>query len=165
MSCDFLFTRHWLPVMQEGSSGLVLSGKPSPLLEGVPSRCVLWLAYSINLQLAMCFNTVYFDWETNTEAVNLARGGAWKNQLPSTCRMGCAALIPAGQRGIFYAINALTAQWARYTLRHAKQIAMEAILACHPGWSTEWLDWVANSCEPWRIHTGLIAIVGLAWCL
>ena len=33
---------------------------------------------------------------------------------------------------------------------------MEAILACHPARSTEWLDCHPKSCELWRIHTGPI---------
>ena len=39
-------------------------------------------------------------------------------------------------------------------LRHGIQISMEAILACHPARSTEWLDWHPKSCELWRIRTG-----------
>ena len=39
-------------------------------------------------------------------------------------------------------------------LRHGIQISMEAILACHPAWSTEWLDCVAKGCELRRIRTG-----------
>ena len=35
-------------------------------------------------------------------------------------------------------------------LRHGIQNLMEAILACHPALSTEWLDWAASSCELWR---------------
>ena len=33
---------------------------------------------------------------------------------------------------------------------------MEAILACHPARSTEWLDYHPKSCELWRIRTGPI---------
>ena len=40
-------------------------------------------------------------------------------------------------------------QWSSCALRHGIQISMEAILACHPARSTEWLDWVTNSCELW----------------
>ena len=36
-------------------------------------------------------------------------------------------------------------------------ISMEAILACHPARSTEWLDCHPKSCELWRIRTGPIA--------
>ena len=39
------------------------------------------------------------------------------------------------------------------TLHNVIQISIEAILACHPALSTEWLDWVANSFELWRICT------------
>ena len=42
-------------------------------------------------------------------------------------------------------------------LRHGIQISMEAILACHPARSTEWLDCHPKSCELWRIRTGPIA--------
>ena len=41
-------------------------------------------------------------------------------------------------------------------LRHGIQISMEAILACHPARSTEWLDFHPKWCELWRIRTGLI---------
>ena len=47
------------------------------------------------------------------------------------------------------------------------QNSMEAILACHPALSTEWLDWVATSCGLWRMHTGPIAlrdtVIDLPW--
>ena len=39
-------------------------------------------------------------------------------------------------------------------LHHGIQILMEAILACHPARSTEWLDCHPKSCELWRIRTG-----------
>ena len=45
-------------------------------------------------------------------------------------------------------------KWGSCALRHGIQNSMEAILACHPAQSTEWLDWVAKSCELWRIRTG-----------
>ena len=45
------------------------------------------------------------------------------------------------------------------------QILLEAILACHPARSTEWLDWVAKWCELWRIHTGPIGVLAANWCL
>ena len=47
-------------------------------------------------------------------------------------------------------------QWGLSALRHGIQNSMEAILACHPALSTKWLDWVAISCERWRIRTGPI---------
>ena len=47
-------------------------------------------------------------------------------------------------------------EWGLYTLRHGIRNSMEAILACQPAPSTQWLAWVANSCELWRIHTGPI---------
>ena len=47
-------------------------------------------------------------------------------------------------------------QWGLCALRHGIQISMEAILACHPARSTEWLDCHPKSCELWHIHTGLI---------
>ena len=46
--------------------------------------------------------------------------------------------------------------WGVCTLRHGIQISMEAILACHPARSTEWLDCHPKSCELWRIRTGPI---------
>ena len=49
-------------------------------------------------------------------------------------------------------------KWGLCTLHHGIQISMEAILACHPARSTEWLDCHPKSCELWRIHTGPIAI-------
>ena len=42
--------------------------------------------------------------------------------------------------------------WTPYGI----QISMEAILACHPARSTEWLNCHPKSCEPWRIRTGPI---------
>ena len=48
-------------------------------------------------------------------------------------------------------------QWGLCALRLGIQNSMEAILACHPALSTKWLDWVANSCERWRIRTDPIA--------
>ena len=47
-------------------------------------------------------------------------------------------------------------QWGLCALRHGIQISMEAILACHPARSTEWLDCHPKSCELWRIRTGPI---------
>ena len=47
-------------------------------------------------------------------------------------------------------------KWRLCTLRHGIQISMEAILACHPALSTEWLDLVTKWCEQWRIRTGHI---------
>ena len=35
---------------------------------------------------------------------------------------------------------------------------MEAILACHPAISTQWLDWLAKWCERCRMRTGPIGI-------
>ena len=52
-------------------------------------------------------------------------------------------------------LNAHT-EWGLCTLRHGIQISMEAILACHPARSTEWLDCHPKSCELWRIRTGPI---------
>ena len=49
-----------------------------------------------------------------------------------------------------------TWQWGLCALRHGIQISMEAILACHPARSTEWLDCHPKSCELWRIRTGPI---------
>ena len=47
-------------------------------------------------------------------------------------------------------------KWGLCALRHGIQISMEAILACHPARSTDWLEWLAKSCELWHIGTGLI---------
>ena len=47
-------------------------------------------------------------------------------------------------------------KWGLCALRHGIQISMEAILACHPARSTEWLDCHPKSCELWRIRTGPI---------
>ena len=47
-------------------------------------------------------------------------------------------------------------KWGLCALRHGIQISMEAILACHPARSTEWLDCHPKSCELWRIPTGPI---------
>ena len=49
-------------------------------------------------------------------------------------------------------------EWGLCALRHCIQISMEAILACHPARSTEWLDCHPKSCELWRIRTGPIII-------
>ena len=51
--------------------------------------------------------------------------------------------------------------WGLCELRHGIQISMEAILACHPAGSTEWLDCHPKSCELWRIRTGPITITRL----
>ena len=48
-------------------------------------------------------------------------------------------------------------QWGLCALRHGIQISMEAILACHPARSTEWLDCHPKLCELWRIRTGPIS--------
>ena len=53
--------------------------------------------------------------------------------------------------------------WGLCALRHVIQISMEAIWACHPARSTEWLDWVAKSCELWRIRTGPIGHQSNFW--
>ena len=50
----------------------------------------------------------------------------------------------------------LCAGWGLCALRHGIQNSMEAILACHPARSTEWLDCHPKSCELWRIRTGPI---------
>ena len=47
-------------------------------------------------------------------------------------------------------------EWGLCALRHGIQISMEAILACHPVRSTEWLKCHPKSCELWRIRTGPI---------
>ena len=47
-------------------------------------------------------------------------------------------------------------QWGLCAWRHGIQISTEAFLACHPALSTEWLDWVAQWCELWRMRTGSI---------
>ena len=47
-------------------------------------------------------------------------------------------------------------KWGLCVLRHGFQISVEAILACHPARSTEWLDCHPKSCERWRIRTGPI---------
>ena len=52
-------------------------------------------------------------------------------------------------------LNAHT-EWGLCTLHHGIQISMEAILACHPARSTEWLDCHPKWCELWRIRTGPI---------
>ena len=44
------------------------------------------------------------------------------------------------------------------TLRHGIQNSMEAILACRPALSTEWLGWVAISCEVWCMRTSSVPI-------
>ena len=47
--------------------------------------------------------------------------------------------------------------WGLCTLRRGIQNSMEAILAFHPAWPTEWLHcWLAKWCENWRIRTGPI---------
>ena len=53
----------------------------------------------------------------------------------------------------------LETQWRPCALRHRFQNSMEAILACHPALSTEWLGWVAKWCERWRIFTGPILLL------
>ena len=57
-------------------------------------------------------------------------------------------------------------RWGLCALRHGIQISMEAILACHPARSTEWLDCHTKSCELciWRVRTGPIATLTWLWC-
>ena len=50
----------------------------------------------------------------------------------------------------------LSKSWGLNALCHGIQNSMEAVLACHPALSTEWLCWVANSC--WRIRTSPIGV-------
>ena len=45
------------------------------------------------------------------------------------------------------------------SLRHGIPISIEAILACHPARSTEWMDCHPKSYELWRIRTGPISAV------
>ena len=47
-------------------------------------------------------------------------------------------------------------KWGLCALRHGIQDSMEAILACHPGLSTEFLEWVEKWCELWQTSTGPI---------
>ena len=51
-------------------------------------------------------------------------------------------------------------KWGLWALRIGIQISMEAILACHPARSTEWLDCHPKPCELWRIRTGPIRLCG-----
>ena len=48
-------------------------------------------------------------------------------------------------------------QWGPWASHQSIQTSMEAILACHPALSTEWLDWVAISRILWHMHTAPIA--------
>ena len=57
-----------------------------------------------------------------------------------------------------------TKKWDLCVLRYDIQISMEAILACHPARSTEWLDWVVKSCELWRSRTGPIQLIRHVQC-
>ena len=55
-----------------------------------------------------------------------------------------------------------TGEWFSYSTKRGlcalhHGIQMEAILACHPALSKEWLDWVANSCELWCNQTSPIS--------
>ena len=52
-------------------------------------------------------------------------------------------------------------KWGLCALRHGIQNSMEAILACHPAGSTEWLDCGAKWCERWRMHTSPIGFISL----
>ena len=49
-------------------------------------------------------------------------------------------------------------KWGLCALRHGIRISLEAILACHPARSTEWLDCHPKSCELWRIRAGPIQV-------
>ena len=49
-------------------------------------------------------------------------------------------------------------QWDLCALHHGIHISMEAILACHPARSTEWLDCHPKWCELWHIRTGPINV-------
>ena len=57
-------------------------------------------------------------------------------------------------------------KWDLCALCHGIQISMEAILACHPARSTEWLDCHPKSCELWRICTGpIVTAIILRLCI
>ena len=56
-------------------------------------------------------------------------------------------------------------KWGLHTKCHGIQISLEAILACHPARSTEWLDSNPKSCELWRILTGPITQFALFFFL
>ena len=43
-----------------------------------------------------------------------------------------------------FSLRMCVTQWGLCELRRGIQNSMEAILACHPALSTEWLDWVAK---------------------
>ena len=63
----------------------------------------------------------------------------------------------SNQGGGGYCLNCsflrdVSRQWGLCALHHGIQISMEAILACHPARSTEWLDWYPKSYELWRTH-------------
>ena len=84
----------------------------------------------------------------------------------TTPLIGCV-MIPLDTResshtncmGMHYISNPeyTSTQWGLCASRHGIQISMEAILACHPARSTEWLDCHSKSCELWRIRTGPIS--------
>ena len=72
-----------------------------------------------------------------------------------TCKSLCIGKISFEHNTkTFRKIDTHFIQWGLCTWRHGIQKSMEAILACHPARSTEWLDWVAKSCELWCICTG-----------
>ena len=68
---------------------------------------------------------------------------------------------------LLFAVGSPTrCKWGLCWLRHGIQNSMEAILACHPALSRDWLDWVAKSCELWQICTGPILsmlLLGSIW--
>ena len=79
---------------------------------------------------------------------NTQRGKQEENTERETPEFKLASL--SGLLGLF-----MTAQWGSCALHHWIQSSMEAILACHPAVSTEWLDWVAISRILWRMRTRL----------
>ena len=68
-----------------------------------------------------------------------------------------------GGGGIYWAFKLILSSSSHVLLcrTQANSSHFEAILTCLPGLATEWLGWVAISCEHWRMRT--VPILGNEW--
>ena len=84
------------------------------------------------------------------------------HQVVFSCTLGLDRFQVVGGDRVFYCPP--DKKCGLCVLRQGMHIQnpMGAILACHPALSTEWLDWVAKSCEIWCIRTGPMDFVYVA---
>ena len=88
----------------------------------------------------------------------------WSRLIEHDITRGTAFFSPRISRMVlFFGQGSMYIRVLHATLRHGIQTSMEAILACHPARSTEWLDCHPKSCELWRIRTGPILLSKAPW--